>query len=67
MTRSLSMNGHFVYMGAISASNGTESKNYAANISFALTYAFGHRKIKQTPYMGLADNSNFLVDTNLNQ
>lgn len=67
LTRSLSMNGHFAYMGAQSASNGIESKNYAANVSFALTYAFGHHKLKQTPYMGLADNSNFLVDTNLNQ
>jgi hypothetical protein len=66
LTHALSLNGHAAYMGARSAHNGTESKNYAANICFGLTYSFGYRKVNPTPYMGLADNSNFLVDTNAN-
>lgn len=66
LTHSLSIGGHGAYMGAISAPNGNESKNYAANICFGLTYSFGRRNDKHTPYMSLADNSNFLIDTNAN-
>lgn len=67
LTRSLSLTGHGAYMGARSSPKGTESKNYAANVCFGLTYSFGHRRLKETPYMVMGDNSNFLVDTNLNQ
>lgn len=66
LTHTLSIFGHGAYMGAKSAPNGNESKNYAANICFGLTYSFGHRKAQFSPYMNLADNSNFLVDTNMN-
>lgn len=66
LTRSLSMNGHGVYMGARSGSADTESKNYGANVSFALTYSFGASKAGARPYLLLANNSNFLVDTNTN-
>ena len=66
LTHSLSMNGHGVYMGARSGSGDVESKNYAANVSFALTYSFGASKAGARPYLPLANNSNFLVDTNTN-
>ncbi len=66
LTSNLSLFGHGAYMGARKAQNGIESRNYAANVCFGLTYSFGERKKKQSPYMNLGDNSNFLVDTNLN-
>ncbi|MBX9923962.1 MAG: hypothetical protein K2Y01_07615 [Rhabdochlamydiaceae bacterium] len=66
LTHSLSMFGHGVYMGARSGSGDVESKNYAANVSFGLTYAFGGKKTGSRPYLALANNSNFLVDTNTN-
>lgn len=66
LTRSLSMDGHGVYMGARSGSGGVESKNYAANVSFAMTYSFGGSKAGARPYLSLANNSNFIVDTNTN-
>ncbi len=62
----LSINGHAAYMGGRSTSTSSKSQNYAANVCFSLTYSFGYRKVMQTPYMSLADNSNFLVDTNQN-
>lgn len=43
------MFGHGVYMGARSGSGDVESKNYAANVSFGLTYAFGGKKRAQDP------------------
>ncbi|MES2199656.1 MAG: DUF6666 family protein [Chlamydiota bacterium] len=66
LTRSLSVDGHGVYMGARGGSGDIESKNYAANVSFALTYSFGGCKAGSRPYLPLANNSNFLVDTNTN-
>lgn len=67
LTHSLSLNGHAAYMGAISAPDGIESRNYASNICFALTYAFGKRRMQKSHYMEIADNSNFIVDTNHNR
>ena len=66
LTRSLSVVGHGVYMAARSNPASQESRNYAANICFGLNYSFGGCKAGQRPYLPLADNSNFLVDTNLN-
>ncbi len=66
LTYSLSMYGHGVYMGARGGSGATQSKNYAANVSFGLTYSFGGCKAGSRPYLPLANNSNFLVDTNTN-
>ena len=67
LTGSLSISGHGSYMGARSSSlQGVESKNYSANVSFALTYAFGPCRGGATPYLTVADNSSFLVDTNSN-
>lgn len=58
--------GRAVFMGGRSTSTTTESQNNGSDICIGLTYSFGYRKIQQTPYMSLADNSNFLVDTNQN-
>jgi hypothetical protein len=66
VTHSLSIDGHAVYMGARNGRGLIPSKNYAADLAFGLTYAFGKRKIAKNPYMTLANNSNFIVDTNLN-
>lgn len=66
LTKSLSVSGHGAYMGARSASKGNESRNYAANVTFALNYAFGQCREAANPYLGIGDNSSFLVDTNTN-
>lgn len=66
LTQSLFVSGHGSYMGARSGSGSTEAKNYAANVSFAFTYAFGGTKAGARPYLALANNSNFIADTNAN-
>lgn len=66
LTDSLSVSGHGAYMGARGAPNGIEARNYAANVCFALTYAFGPCRGAPVPYMTIADNSTFMVDTNYN-
>lgn len=67
LTEALSINGHAAYMAARRAPDGIESKNYASCICLSLTYSFGCKQAALSPYMSLADNSNFLVDTNLNK
>ena len=66
MTKHLSIEGHGVYMGPRGSSGQAPSKNFATNLCIGLTYSFGKRRIQQSPYMTLANNSNFLVDTNQN-
>jgi hypothetical protein len=66
LTRSLSVFGHGVYMAATSGSATQESRNFAANVCFGVNYSFGGCKAGQRPYLPLANNSNFLADTNLN-
>lgn len=66
LTRTLSIVGHGAYMGARSGSAFKESSNYGANATFGINYSFGGCKAGQRPYLPLADNSNFLVDANLN-
>ena len=66
LTKHLSAEAHGMYMGARSSHAIIESKNYASNISFALTYSFGGVKAGARPYLALANNSNFIVDTNTN-
>lgn len=67
LTNYLSINGHAAYMGARHSDAGNGFRNYASNICIGLTYTFGRRHKQHTPYMSLADNSNFIVDTNQNQ
>lgn len=67
VTHSLSLDGRAVYMGPRGRSGLIPAKNYASDLSIGITYAFGKRRILKTPYMTLANNSNFLVDTSQNQ
>jgi hypothetical protein len=67
LTAALSIVGHASYMGAHSGPSIQESFNYASNVSFGINYSFGGCKAGQRPYMSLGDNSNFIVDTNLNE
>lgn len=66
MTCSLSIEGHGAYMGPRGGSGVTPSKNFAADLCIGITYSFGKRRIQQSPYMTLANNSNLIVDTNQN-
>jgi hypothetical protein len=66
VTKHLSIEGHGAYMVPRETAGLTSSKNYASNISIALTYSFCKRRVQQSPYMTIANNSNFLVDTNTN-
>ena len=66
MTHSLSIEGHGAYMGPRGGSGIGPATNYASDLSIGLTYSFGKRRIQQSPYMTLANNSNFIVDTNQN-
>lgn len=66
LTGALSVEGHGVYMGARSDPAYVESQNYAANVSLGLSYTFGGKRVGTKPYLPLANNSNFLVDTNIN-
>lgn len=66
LTHALSIIGHGVYMAPRSGSAFQESRDFAANVCFGVNYSFGGCKSGERPYLPLADNSNFLVDTNLN-
>lgn len=66
VTKSLSLFGHGSYMGAKHQDGLNEAKNYAANVCFGISLALGKRRVQKSHYMELADNSNFIVDTNLN-
>jgi len=66
LTRHFSLQGTAAYMGARNVSGIKSSTVYAADISIGITYSFGKRRIAQGPYMTPANNSNFMVDTNLN-
>src|SRR3569832_296186 len=52
--------GHAAFMGGRATSLASKSRNSASNVCIGITYSFGHRKIQQSPYMNIADNSNFL-------
>lgn len=67
ITEHLSIEGHGAYMAPRGGGPGViQARNYASNLTIGLTYSFGKRKIQQSPYMTLPNNSNFLVDTNQN-
>lgn len=59
------LTGSFAYMSPRHAfGSDSPSQVDACNVSIGINYAFGSQKIGKQPYMSLADNSNFLVDTN---
>ncbi len=67
-----SLDGHAVYMGPRSSPEEFRSRDYVSDVCIALTYSFGsikpskNRQSNFSPYFPMANNSNFLVDTNLN-
>lgn len=66
VTNSLSIEGHGSYMDPRHGSGIVPSRNYGADIYFGITYSFGKRRIAKSPYMTLANNTNFMADTNQN-
>lgn len=71
LTYCLNVEGHATYMCPRSEESIVESRNYASNVSIGLVYTFGgprccndNRDIR--PYLPVANNSNFLVDSNTN-
>lgn len=66
LTERLYLDGHGSYMGSRKTFGIKQRINYAANVCIGITYLFGDECSSFT-YMKVANNSNFLVDTNLNQ
>ena len=70
LTECLSIDGHASYMRPKSIHGPTEANDYASNICFGLTYSFGcsSKCIDKgfRPMMPVANNSNFISDTNIN-
>lgn len=62
----LGIEGHASYMHPHSASDNLRSRLYGANIYIGLTYAFGGSGYCRKPYLEVANNSNFYLDTDLN-
>lgn len=71
LTSDLRIEGHMVYMGPRGNTASPKFRNYDANITLGLSYAFGmgfdctQDSRESEPYLPLANNSNFLVDTSL--
>lgn len=66
LTSRLEIEGHGSYMHPRSRSGSPKPLNYAANICIELKWSFGDRACGAQSYMPLGNNSNFLVDSNLN-
>lgn len=72
LTASLAVEGHGMYMGPNGNHASPRYKSYGANICIGITYAFGCNKDdccalwQARPYLPVANNSNFLVDSSLN-
>lgn len=62
LTNQLGIEGHATYMEPHKGSFSNRQRNYAANICIELKWSFD----KNAPYMPIGNNSNFLVDTNIN-
>ena len=63
----LFVDGHGSYMRARKTTGATQSRNYDANVCVGITYVFGGRCCNYSAtYMPVANNSNFLMDTNIN-
>lgn len=67
LTRHLLVDGYGSYMQAASHHGVAESRNYAACLTLGITYFFGGVTPTCSSYMPIANHSNFLVDTNINQ
>jgi len=68
LTSCLFVDAHGMYMKARHLHSGLQSRNYAANICVGITYVFGGCcENYRGSYLPVANNSNFLIDTNINQ
>lgn len=71
LTSNLDLEAHGVYMGPTGNTH-THFRNYDSNICIGLSYRFGsgcqscQEERLARPYMPIANNSNFLVDTSVN-
>ncbi len=64
----LCLDGNGSYMQARKSPGVVQSRNYGFNVSVGLTYCFnGCERCYDSPYMSLANHSNFFVDTDFNQ
>lgn len=66
ITDSWSIEGHGAYMFPRGGSGVVPSKNWGSDLYLGITYSFGKRRIAKSPYMTLANNANFMVDTDQN-
>ncbi len=70
LTACLDLEAHGVYMGPVGNSS-NRFRNYDANVCIGLSYRFGtgcescQQERLARPYLPIANNSNFLVDTNV--
>ncbi len=58
------LSGYMSYMAPHASASSFKSRYYGTNVCLELTYTFGNSCI-DLPYMPVADNTNFLMDTNL--
>lgn len=67
LTNRLFIDAHGSYMRARNLPGSLQSRNYDAAICVGITYSFGGFKpCCRATYMPIANNSNFLIDTNIN-
>lgn len=71
LTQQLYLEGNGSYMVARNAPGAIQSRNYISNLCLGLTYCFGDVDLccecYESPYMPIANHSNFFVDINTNQ
>lgn len=64
----LFLDGNGSYMAPRKSSGSVQSRNYGYNICVGFTYCFTDGiECYESPYMSIANHSNFFVDTNVNQ
>ena len=70
LTSAFSIEGHASYMHPTTTFIHEQSQDYAFNVTIGITYSFGGAGLCDDygvrPYLPLADNSSFIVDTNKN-
>lgn len=69
LLKNLYFDGHGSYMGSRTTACGClRTTNYNANLCLGITYLMGDRRsYGNLTYLPLANNSNFMIDTNFNQ
>lgn len=68
LTSQLFLDGNGSYMAARTSHGVSQSRNFGSNICIGLTYCFtSDVECCESPYMSIANHSNFFVDTNENQ